>query len=620
MYLSNFDTCFLTYLNQTKMKKIIKSVVLVLIFAIQNAIAQQTESLDSITIKSARIDLPFKENSRTITIISKEAIEQSPANNLAELLQQEAGIDIRRQGINGMQADLYIRGGSFDQTLLLIDGIKVEDPQTGHHSLNIALPLEVIKRIEIIKGPAARIFGQNAFTGAINIVTKSSGDLKDNIGFHMGSYNQQHVTASVGKILENTALMGHASINSSDGYRYNTDFNNQNYFLKSSFNTNINPIAFIAAFSERKFGGNQFYAIDAKEQYEETQSSLVGLSTTWQTGRLKLTPQLYWKRNQDMYLYIRNKPSVYRNLHISNKVGAQVNASLESKLGVTGFGFDIAKVDMNSNRLGDRNRWLGNFFLEHRFSFLGSKFDVTPGLAINYFSEFDFNAFPGIDMGYSINDKFRFYANAGYTYRAPTYNDLYYIGSKDVGNENLVPEKAVSEEVGLKYFGEKLTASIAFFNRDSDNLIDYTKDNEEDKWQSNNLKRLISNGIEFQLATPFKIGRFNQNFNLGYTYLNEDLKAVRANFSKYIINSLKHHLTINLKTKFVKNLTQSIVYKFADRAAGESYSVVDAQLKLNLNDVEMTLTGNNIFNASYVETGIVPMPKGNVLFGLRVFF
>ena len=602
------------------MKKTLKTIALILAFAAQNAAAQQVQSLDSITIKSARIDLPFKENSRTITVITAEVIEQSPANNLAELLQQEAGINIRRQGINGMQSDLYIRGGSFDQTLLLIDGIKVEDPQTGHHTLNIALPLEVIKRIEIIKGPAARVFGQNAFTGAINIVTKSNGALKNNVGFQLGSYNQQHVAATLGKTLGNTGLMGHASINSSDGYRYNTDFNNQNYFIKSSFNKNTNPIDVIATFSERKFGGNQFYAIDAKEQYEETQSSLVGVSTTWYRGRLKITPQLYWKRNQDMYLYIRNKPSVYRNLHISNKVGGQVNASFESTLGVTGFGIDVAKVDMNSNRLGDRNRWVGNFFLEHRFSFLDNRFDITPGVAVNYFSEFDFNAFPGIDLGYTINEQFRAYANAGYTYRVPTYNDLYYVGSQDVGNETLVPEKAISEEIGLKYFGKQWTASIAFFNRDSDNLIDYTKDNEEDKWQSNNLKRLVSNGIEFQFSGPLKIGPYSQSFNLGYTYLNEDLKAVRANFSKYIINSLKHHLTVNLRTQFTKNLTQSIVYKFADRAAGDSYSVVDAQLKLNINTIELTLTGNNIFNTSYIETGIVPMPKGNVLFGLRAFF
>ena len=589
------------------------------LLVIQYGIAQQVQSLDSVTIESTRIDLPFKENSRTISIITAEVIEGSPATNLAELLQQEAGIDIRRQGIYGMQADLYIRGGSFDQTLLLIDGIKVEDPQTGHHTLNIALPLEVIKRIEIIKGPAARIFGQNAFTGAINIVTKTNGDLKNNVGFQLGSYNQQHATATLGKSLGNASVMGHASINSSEGYRYNTDFQNQNYFLKSSFNTKTTPIDVIATFSERKFGGNQFYAINAKEQYEETQSSLVGISTIIKRGDLKISPQLYWKRNQDMYLYIRNNPSVYRNLHISNKVGIQINSSYSSSFGVTGFGIDVAKVKMNSNRLGNRERWMGNFFLEHHFSLLDNKLDVTPGVAVNYFSEFDFNAFPGIDLGYRINDSFRVYANAGYTYRVPTYNDLYYVGRQDIGNENLVPERAISEEIGLKYFGNKLNASVAFFNRDSDNLIDYTKENEDDKWQSNNLKRLNSNGIEAQLSSPFKLGQYTQSLSLGYTYLNEDLGTVKSNFSKYVINSLNQHLTANIKTQFSKNFSQSVVYKFADRANGENYSVVDVQLKLMINTLELTLTGNNIFNASYIETGIVPMPKGNVLVGLRAF-
>ena len=602
------------------MKIRFKLFTILALFLMKCGLAQTVQPLDSITIKSSRIDLPFKENSRTISIITSETINESPATNLVELLQQEAGIDVRRQGIYGMQSDLYVRGGGFDQTLLLIDGIKVEDPQTGHHTLNIALPLEVIKRIEIIKGPAARIFGQNAFTGAINIVTKSNDSIKNNAGFQLGSYNQQHAAATLGTRVGTTGLMGHASVNSSEGYRYNTDFNNQNFFVKSSFNTAANPIEVLATFSERKFGGNQFYAIDAKEQYEETQSSLVGVSTTLQKGNLKLSPQLYWKRNQDMYLYIRNNPSVYRNLHISNKIGGQINAAYSSNIGVTGFGVDLAKVEMESNRLGHRNRWMGTLFVEHRFSFLDNALDVTPGVSVGYFSDFETNAFPGIDIGYTINEHFRVYTNAGYTYRTPTYNDLYYVGSRDEGNENLVPEEAISQELGLKYFGDKISATVAFFNRNSDNLIDYTKDNEADKWKSNNLTSLNTRGVEVQLSAPFKLGQYNQSFNLGYTHLNEDLKAVRANFSKYIINSLNHHLTARLKSQFTKNLTHSFVYKFAERATGESYSVVDAQLKLLIPGLELTVTANNIFNTDYVETGIVPMPKGNVLFGIRSFF
>ena len=241
-------------------------------------------------------------------------------------------------------------------------------------------------------------------------------------------------------------------------------------------------------------------------------------------------------------------------------------------------------------------------------------------MSVGYFSDFDTNAFPGIDIGYTINEQLRIYANAGYTYRTPTYNDLYYLGSRDEGNENLVPEEAISQELGLKYFGDNVNASVVLFNRDSDNLIDYTKEDEADKWQSNNLKSLNTKGIEFQLSTPFKLGQYNQDISIGYTHINEDLKALRANFSKYIINSLNHHLTARMKSQFTKNLTHSFLYKFAERATGESYSVVDAQLKFLIPGLELSVTANNIFNTDYIETGIVPMPKGNILFGLRGFF
>ena len=155
----------------------IRSILLIVIlfYAVQ-AQAQvdpvKRDTLNEVIITSTRIDLPFKDNSRTIQIITSKDIVNSAATNVADLLQQVAGVDVRRRGTAGSQADLYIRGGGFDQTLLLIDGIKMDDSQTGHHTMNAALPIEVIERIEIIKGPAARIFGQNAFTGAINIVTK----------------------------------------------------------------------------------------------------------------------------------------------------------------------------------------------------------------------------------------------------------------------------------------------------------------------------------------------------------------------------------------------------------------------------------------------------------------
>ena len=148
------------------------------------------DTLKEVIITSSRIDLPFKQNSRTINVISSDQIKNSAATNVVDLLQQVAGVDIRRRGTAGSQADLYIRGGGFDQTLLLIDGIKMDDAQTGHHTMNAALPIEVIERIEIIKGPAARVFGQNAFTGAINIVTKKNLSDTVSVNVEAGSFGQ----------------------------------------------------------------------------------------------------------------------------------------------------------------------------------------------------------------------------------------------------------------------------------------------------------------------------------------------------------------------------------------------------------------------------------------------
>ncbi|NCO62770.1 MAG: TonB-dependent receptor [Flavobacteriales bacterium] len=579
------------------------------------------EQLKEVIINSSRIDLPFLENSRTITIITSKDIKQSAATNVADLLQQFAGVDIRRRGTSGMQADLYIRGGSFDQTLLLIDGIKVEDAQTGHHTMNMALPIEVIERIEIIKGPAARVFGQNAFTGAINIVTKKNQENLMSLGIQAGSYGQKNASVTSASNLKNSSHLVDVSRNISDGYRFNTDYDNQNYFIKSTFNKNALPIDMITSFSERKFGANGFYASPAAiNQYEETQTSLVGFSSQIKNEKLTLKPRLYWRRNQDEYVFVRQDPSIFRNLHQTNKVGAEINMEYRSHLGVTGFGVDMAKAYLSSNNLGQRNRFMTTVFFEHLFKLAHDKLDITPGVAINYFSDFKFHAFPGLDIGYRINETLKVYGNIGYTYRIPTYTDLFYSDPATVGDENLDPEEAIAQELGLKYNTKNFSASIALFNRDANKLIDYVKENVDDRWQATNIRKLNTKGFELNTDVNFNLGSFTQLLNLSYSFLEDDVKDLNVNFSRYSINSLKHHVTSRLSTQFTNKLSQNIVYKYAQRTNGDSYAVVDASLNLNLKPFEIFIMANNIFNTEYTETNLVPMPKGNMLFGLTYHF
>jgi vitamin B12 transporter len=617
-----------------KMKNIASLVLLIVINSIAHSQERQIDLKEVTVVSSPRIELPFSENSRTIQVISKEEIIESPANNVAELLQKVAGIDIRRRGVSGMQADLYIRGGGFDQTLLLIDGIKVEDAQTGHHTMNMALPIEVIERIEIIKGSASRIYGQNAFTGAINIITSKSIENIVSLNIESGSYEQKNASVTISRKYDDQSILLHYSNNSSDGHKYNTDYKNENYFLKNSFEIKGLPIDMVSSFNERKFGANGFYASpEAIDQYEETQASLLGFSTKIISNNFIIKPKLYWKRNQDMYVYLRDNPSVYRNLHISNKIGAELNGSYESNNGITGFGVDISSVKLSSNNLGERKRTMVNLFLEHQMKFAENKIDVTPGVAFSYFSDVSTNQnyqnnffrnffmYPGIDIGYVLNDDIKLYSNVGYTYRVPTYTDLFYASPTTIGNENLKPEKAFTKEIGLDYTKDNFNFIFTLYNRDASDVIDYVKNVESAPWEAFNIREINTKGYELGLTYNFYVATsLNHSVKISYSNIKDDLKQTDFNFSRYSLNSLKNHLTTSYSFEIKKNLKSSIVYKYAERNFGEDYSVMDFKVSYTLKKYKLYITGNNLFDTIYSETNLVEMPGRNVLVGLNVKF
>ena len=584
-------------------------IILFFSFNIQSQIDSiAVKNLDEIILNTGRINIPFSENSRNIQIISSSEIKKRNPKNIIELLKQISGIDIRQRGINGQQADLYIRGGTFDQTLILIDGIKLDDPQTGHHSLNLLLPIEMIERVEIIKGPASRIYGQNAFTGAINLVTKEISNSKTFLELNSGSYSQRMIKSA----LVTKSFLANYSYADSEGYRYNTDFINKNYLLKSDIKILGKSVNFLGFFSERNFGANGFYATpSAKDQYEETQGSLVSFTTKIVKNNFVLKPKIFWRRHQDEYIFIRNNPSVYRNLHISNKVGASIDFSYFSRVGTTGLGIDVTNTNIVSNNLGNHKRLVSNLFFEHLFLLFDSRMDIILGSSFNLYSDFGNKFFPGIEIGYKMNNSFKFYLNLANTYRIPTYTDLYYADTTTIGNENLNPESASNFEFGIKYSKNSLTFNGSIFGRNSKNLIDYVKEFEEDLWQARNILSLETTGFEFEFGINFEFFKTFHELNIGYTFIDDsELKSI-SNFSKYSINSYKNNFVFLITSKLSKRISSSINFKKSERLNYKNYSVLDLGFKWENSKWKFSILANNILNEKYYETNLVPMPKSN---------
>ncbi len=608
-----------------------KILLLLFLFASQISadLAAQVDStyqIEAIVVKDNRIQIPFSEHSRTLHVITRSQIELLPAQSIPELLQYVAGIDIRQRGVHGVQADVSIRGGTFDQTLILINGVKMSDPQTGHHALNIPVDLESIERIEILKGPAARIYGQNAFAGAINIVTRVPEERYAKVGGTIGQNDLYGINASLS--LPKSNFKQYASFNKqlSDGYRYNTDYDITNLFYQSSFKYLNQELDVMASLADRKFGANRFYGNDADffaDQYEEVQTSLVSLGYKNIIGDFSFRPRISWRRNVDEYLLIREDPAFYRNKHTSNVLTFEVNSDYYSDLGITGIGIELSTLNLESNNLGERDRQVGTFYLEHRFELLEDKLDITPGLSASYYSDFGGRLFPGLDVGYKFNDKLKAYANTGYTWRIPTYTDLYYEDSANLGNEDLEPESAISYEAGLKYLHQGVELQASYFVRDGQELIDWAKATPEDRWQPQNISDVMMNG--FDLSLNLRLGQITgqplvQNLRLAYTFIDADEPQNDAAISRYVLENLKHQLVGGLDLRFTQNVYLSANYRYLDRVSLEDYHLLDARLSFRSKQWNVFLQADNLLDTEYRESNLVDMPGRWITTGLSYRF
>ena len=571
--------------------------------------AQSKErKIEEVTIQGKFLNLPVKKVSENVTVITRDQIQNTPAKSVEEVLAQFTGFDIRRRGGNGVQADISLRGSSFEQVLILVNGIRMSDSQTGHNSMSLPFDLASVERIEVIKGPSARSFGQNAYAGVVNIITKASDEeniLVSGSGGDFGTY-----ALGLGANFGSKKISNFIQVNtaSSEGYRYNTDYKISNIYYQNEIALQNGKLKFQAGIQEKKFGANGFYASpSATDQYEETQASIVSLGLNQNFNTIKLNSNIYWRRGQDMYEYIRNKPEIYRNMHIGNNIGAELNGTYHSGLGITGLGVELRKEFLASNNLGHRERFITQVFMEHHFSFIQNKLNISPGISwANYAEEGNF-FYPGLDVGFDLTENHKFYGNIAKVNRIPTFTDLYYVSKTEAGNPGLKPEHAVAAELGYRYQINNFVGKVSGFLRNSDNSIDWVKQNVNDIWRAENIGEIDTKGIEVELSQHFE--SFVKSYSVGYTFLESKNSQPQNLMSRYVMENLKHQFVAKLENRFFKNLTNQLIYRYNERVTTGSYQTLDEKLSYDFRNLNLYILINNITNTEYTETFGIPMPK-----------
>ena len=650
-------------LRQTVKISVLSVAYLVSVPAISVACEQDTTEvkmqfdLDEIEVSAQRSPALYSQVARIISVIERREIEATPAQSIQDLLEYVAGVDVRQRGAEGVQADVSIRGGTFDQTLILLNGINITDPQTGHHNLNLPISLSQVERIEILEGPAARIYGPNAFSGAINIVTKQSG--KNSIALYLGGGSFGLLNANLSGSFKTGNLSHSLALNrkKSDGYTENTDFEISNIFYSNQLNSEKGKLSFQVGASQKGFGANSFYTPKYPNQYEETKTLFTSIK--WESdSKFHLTPVVYWRRHQDRFELFRNNPASWykkHNYHLTNVYGANLNSWFQWKLGKTAFGVEFRSENILSNVLGEvmdspqnipgedavftksASRNTVSLFFEHAVYL--NEWTVTTGLMSNYISESNLgiNLFPGVDVSYNIFPELKIFTSFNTSLRMPTFTDLYYSGPTNIGNPNLNPEKSATIEGGLKLSQDFIQGHFVVFYRQGKNIIDWVKMEGDEVWQPQNLTQLNSLGTEVHIQFNLR-KQFGNPFpnKLMFSYFNNKLEKEDYDFiSNYVLDNLKHKFVGSVNQSITKNISIDFKASFQSREGTHTefknndwgnevnykpFWLFDAKVIYNWNVLNVFVSANNIFDLNYNDIGNVEQPGRWIKAGISYQF
>lgn len=605
----------------TKMKNKFVLNALVLLGLSSNVNAQEskkdTVNMGAVSVQENRLKVDVYAPSYSVIKFEKETL--LPNKSVADVLALESGLDIRQRGPVGVQADVSIRGGSFDQTLLLWNGLKMSDPQTGHHLMNLPFPAFAIDQIVVSKNPAAKQYGLNAYSGYINIITKVPETNTLYFGTRQGDFGLQQyqlggaINQELGKIQWGQHLS--TQFSKSNGYTQNTDFETKELFYQSDFKTSKAKLSVLGAYSERAFGARGFYVANSTE-FETVKTGFLGLIHQLKTGNWNFKSQAYWRNNDDRYIYLRAKPEVYTNQHYTNTSGVEFHSVNKNRLGETGIGLDYRMESIRSYnissagtkpQLGNHKRNIFGAFIDHKYTHLDNRVIVLPGAYVNVVNN-QVNFFPGLELKVlpTQNRRLMVFCSSNDAMRLPTYTDFYYVSPNNIGNPDLKPEKVSSLEIGSQYVLKNHTFAAAYFNRNSENTIDWSRPSDTVKWQPLNLTRLKTNGFEFNYK--YSSNGLLQLLSVDYTYLNMNVLQTENWISRYSLSNLKHQLVCKMSLQLPKQFVFTTTLRHLQRVQLVDYQLLDLRLNWVNKKVAAFVDVSNVLDTNYLEVGFVQMP------------
>lgn len=637
-----------------------KLIIILIIFSLAvSSSAQNSFSLDTLVVQTTRIPLKVNETGRSINILTKEQIQDLPATTFYELLQAISGVEIQSRGGFGVQGDIVMRGSTFSQVLVLIDGMKINDPLTGHFNCYVPVSNMEIERIEVLKGAGASMYGPDAVGGVINIITKGFDSLKNGTSSTgTVNYGANNLISSTGSLFHksNKFYLGlGVSMNKSigdsilpvvldstttlEGYRNFFDIKNISFSAGFKIN-DLWKLKVRSSILSSDFNARYFYTSYPSDKSTEITSNWfnrVQIQRKTSSGSL-LDINASYKRSTDNFLYSPTSDTNvhkmdYLNFTVNNS--SEINHKLDVKFGAQG---DLRKIE--SNDRGNHSDYHFGAYIMGVYK--SNNIVLTTILREDYDQNYGFEFCPQINAAYNISN-IVIRASAGKSIRAADYterynNNLAFKTYLRLGNPNLIAERGWSEEIGVNYYPYKnVLLKATAFSRQSNNIIDYILTNESDidnnigslqpgaDYQfAKNIKDVNVYGLELELNTRIPIR--NDNYfhgQLGYTFTDitsDTLGIYLSSFAKHLINAqvtLKYNAFLFSLSGLYKERNAQLAESISSTLQS-NYTLLNGRVAYELkNGIFINIQVLNLTNTSYQNILGAKMPGRWLMGGVK---
>jgi len=548
-----------------------------------------------------------------VRVITDEQIKSLPVYSVSDAISY-LGVDLQSRSPFGVQTDFSIRGSTFQEVLILINGMRVNDCQSAHHNSDLPVNLEDIERIEVYPGNLNASFGMDSFAGTINIVTKKPQESKYTIQLSGGENSTKIGSFSFGNRKNNLSNQFSVERKESNGFQYDTDFKILTVSSHHIYDFDLGNIKLDLGYNEKEFGAYDFYTPGKGYPSKEwTKTEFAGLSGELKYEEFTIMPKIYWRRHFDKFMLDKTRPDWYVNHHKTDTFNQQCSLRFPvSFLGSLTLGEETIQERINSTNLGKYTREHYSFYIQNEKR-LFENFLFSLGGRYDHFDDFSDYFSPLFLIRYEF-PSYQIHLSASRSIRRPSFTELYYNDPTTEGHPSLSVEEAINYETGiLCHFKEKHHFGLNLFGRQEDDLIDWAKTNPTDtKWKVRNIGKAQVLGLDLY----GKIDLENTDLTFKYTYVNRAIKDKGGYLPKYGPISLKHYLNLGFDINFLGQ--QRINFFFKKRPTRDGWILTDLRLSKNIENFELFLDINNLFNVEYEEIKGIPSPGRWVQAGLRV--